>query len=319
MRRHAIPAVGLLGLLLTGCIQCEQVITLNPDGSGKSAVTLVTPLNPLEQAFSGGGPQGGKKLTLADKKRRFVDKLLSGTIGVEAWKDVSAEFTPEGLLKFQGTAYFKDMQQFKMESIGGLPVKLERQRDGSLRLVLNPENLQRDVNKPRDKEEPADLKKLSDKELDEYILTKRVEFQGAKALAIAMLTDLKIKNVFHLPGDVTDVRGYKVEGQRALSLTIDGNKILKGLNELMRRDNAFFRKELRAGNILVDFSGDSAKLLKAFGLDWYDASAVVKRPAGPQFDYAKEVAAARAAYPALRQRLGLEEEKKAPDFPEFKK
>src|SRR4029077_13219990 len=133
MNTRAVLSAGLVCLLLTGCVQCEQIFTLNPDGSGKVAITLVMPLNPFEQALGGGGAPGGKKLSLAEKKRAFVDKFLSTAQGVEAWKDVSAEYTPEGLLKFQGTAYFKDMQQLKVDPASGSPAKLERRPDGSLR------------------------------------------------------------------------------------------------------------------------------------------------------------------------------------------
>src|SRR5262249_3695199 len=110
---------------------------------------------------------------------------------------------------------------------------------------------------------------------------------------------------------------YRTEGKRTVALTLEGNKILKAMNDLMMRDDDSFRKELLAGG-LMDFRGDTAKTLKALGLDFFDAAATVARPGGPQFDYAKESAAAREAYPALRQRLGLGEEKKGEDFPEVK-
>jgi hypothetical protein len=318
MKTRAVPALGLLSMFLAGCVQSEQVFTLNPDGSGKVAVTLVTPLNPFEQALGGGGPPGGKKLSLADKKRMFVDKLLSSAKGVDAWKDVSAEFTREGLLKFQGTAYFKDLEKFKFESGGGSPVKLVREGGGALRLVFMPEALKSDLNPGGNRDEEPDLRKLKGKELDEYILSKRVEYQATKGLFTALLTDLKYTFVYRLPGDVSGVKVYRTEGKRSVALTLEGNKILKAMNDLMTRDDDSFRKELLAG-ALIDFRGDTAKSLKALGLNWHEAAAVVPRPGGPQFDYAKESAAAREAYPALRQRLGLGEEKKGPDLPQFDK
>jgi hypothetical protein len=307
MKTRTVLAVGALCLLLTGCIQSEQVFTLNPDGSGKVAMTLVMPLNPFEGVMEG-GPPGAKKQTLAEKKRLFVDKLLRGAKGVDAWKDVSAEFTREGLLKFQGTAYFKDLSQLKVE-MGGSPVNVERGENGALRLVVPAENLQfGPLQKRPNRADEPDPRKLKGKELDEYILSKRVEYQGVKGLFTAMLTDLKITAVYRLPGDATGVKGFKAKGKRELSLTIDGNKILKAMNDLMKKDDAFFRKELRAGG-KVDFSGGSPQMLKLMGLDFFEATASVPRSAGPQFDYAKESAAAREAYPALRQRLGLGEEK----------
>ncbi len=311
MKNRAATSIGLLCLLLGGCVECEQTYTLNPDGSGKVAVTLVTPFNPFEQALGGGKD---KRPSLAEKKRLFLDKLLRTAQGVAAWADVSADYTPEGRLKFQGTAYLKDLKQLKSETALSSPARLVPQADGSLRLVFNPENLK--PNLPNgDKEEAPDARKLTDKELDEYILGKRVEYQSGKGLLTAMLTDLKFTYIFRLPGDVSEVKAYRAEGKRAVSLVMDGNKILKATNDLMARDNAFFRKHLRAGGHIEAGLGGSAEGLKALGLDWHEAAATVARPAGPQFNYGKEVAAARKAYPALRKRLGLGEEKKVPDFP----
>src|SRR5262249_39210665 len=117
-----------------------------------------------------------------------------------------------------------------------------------------------------------------------------------------------------LPGEVSGVKVYQPEGKRAVSFVMDGNKMLKAINGLMMRDNAFLRKKLRAEGD-TDLFGGSEESLKLLGLNWHEASPVVARPAGPQLADAKEVAAAREAYPALRKRLGLGEEKKIPDFP----
>ncbi len=317
MKNRATALIGLACLLAAGCVQGEQTYTLNPDGSGKVAIVLVTPFSPTDLFFGAPGRPGGKPPSLAEQKRAFLEKVLNTSRAVDAWKDVSAEYTPEGLLKFQGTAYFKDLKNFKTDPGGQSPARLERQPDGSLRLVFAPESLRTDLNRPGPKADQPDPRKLNDQELDEYILTKRVQYQTAKPLFRGLLTDLKLTFTFRLPGEVSGVKGYRPEGKRAVSFALDGNKLLKLWDDLMKRDNAFFRKNLRAGGDADLFRG-SEQSLKLLGLNWHEAVAVVARPDGPQFDYAKEVAAARAAYPAMRKRLGLGEEKKAPNFPQFK-
>jgi hypothetical protein len=317
MKQRALPAVGLLCLFATGCIQTEQVFTLNPDGSGKVAITLVTPLNPMEGIMGGLAGPGKKRPSIAEKKRVFLEQTLAKTRGVDAWKDVSAEFTPDGRIKFQGTAYFKNLQQLNVEgALGNTPVRLVKELNGSLRLAFASDKLG-NANLPvggagTDQRDP---RKLADKELDEFILDKRIEYQTVKGILTAVLTDMKVKCVFRLPGDVGNVKGFKTEGKQTVILTMEGNTILKAANDFMAKDNAFFRKQLREGG-RMDVFGDP-RGLDALGLDFENATASVAKPGAAQFDYAKEAAAARAAYPALRKRLGLGEEPKIPDFKNF--
>jgi hypothetical protein len=317
MQNRALGGMGLVCLFLAGCIQMEQTFTLNPDGSGKVTIVMVSPLNPLEQMFAMPAGPDTNLPTIERKKRAFVQRLLDSSKGVDAWKDVSAEYTPEGLLKFQGTAYFKDLEHFKVEGSSASPAKLVREADGSLRLVFATEALRNNLNQKKP-EDPRDPRKLNNKELDEYILGKRIEYQSMKPLLSAMLTDLKFKYIFRLPGEVSGVKVYRPEGKRAVSFELDGNKFLKAINKVAARDNAFFRKLLRTSG-QMEVLGQSPEGLKLLGLDWHEARATVAKVSGPQFDYAKEADAARAAYPALRKRLGLGEEKKIPDFPEFKR
>jgi hypothetical protein len=102
MRRLPITALGLLCMAFTGCVEGEQTFTLNPDGSGKVSIKVVMPPFDLRSAIK----QPAKE-SLEDMRRGMLQPLLQ-TLGVEAWKDVSADFTPDGHLKFTGTAYFKN-------------------------------------------------------------------------------------------------------------------------------------------------------------------------------------------------------------------
>jgi hypothetical protein len=314
MKNRAIVWVGVLCLLLTGCVQSEQVYTLNPDGSGKVDITLVTPVSPF--GVMAHGPTGAKKSSLEEKKRDFLSGMLGESQGADAWKDVSAEFTPDGRLKFGGTAYFKDFSKFKEKTFAAGVFKLVRGADGSLRLTIAAQT-QPLLGGAKDKEGSPDPKKATDKELDEYILQQRVEYQNVKGMQTAMLTDARLKYVFRLPGDVSEVNVYRGEGKRAVSIEFEGDRILKAMNTLFARDNAFFRKQLRAGGSM-SLKGIEKEFFKGLGLDWHEANVTVAKPAGPQFDYAKEMGAAREAYPALRKRLGLGEETKIPELKDLK-
>ena len=50
-------------------------------------------------------------------------------------------------------------------------------------------------------DESVDLSKMNDKEIDEYMLKQRVEYQKVRPLLELVFNDLKIKTVLHLPGE----------------------------------------------------------------------------------------------------------------------
>ena len=125
---------------------------------------------------------GGKKLTLQDKRRVHIDNVLAKSKGVDVWKDVSAEFLPDGRLKFEGTAYFKNLDDFKGGEMNpGSPVRLVRDAGGQLTMVMVSDPFRFNENK-KDKDPPVDPTRLTPAELDEYILQKRSEYQSMRWL-----------------------------------------------------------------------------------------------------------------------------------------
>src|SRR4051812_48773441 len=102
-RRLASAAVGVAFLLLmSGCVEVTQTFTLNPNGSGKVKYDLVMP------AELGTFDLGDKKKekTPQELLQAALEKSLTKSKGVTAWKDVSIKWTDDGRLHFVGTAYF---------------------------------------------------------------------------------------------------------------------------------------------------------------------------------------------------------------------
>lgn len=296
MRRFTLVAAWLVTLSTLGCVEGEQAFTLNPNGSGKVKIDVV--MAPFDRRPAG---KIRDNESLDDLLRGLLQPLLE-TDGVEAWKDVSADFTPVGRFKFAGTAYFKDYITLqwageKKTLAFGTLFRLERKRDGSLALTgteagagvgVTPGWFGRSV-----------PEQTTDAQLDDLIMKQRVAYQQAKPFNRAMLTDLKLKIVYHLPGGTSEVREFKPEGRTTISFTLDGNQILAGREKLMTLDNAELRKYYRG-------KPDDARLAKYLGDAFiYDASATVAKPTAPQFDYDEEVKEARAAYPELRKKLKL--------------
>jgi hypothetical protein len=113
MRRTALPFVASLCLAAAGCIDLEQEITLNPDGSGKVAVRWVAA--PMELGTAK-GPEARAKDLLKDEVTKCE--------GVDTWKDVSCTARNDGKFEFRGTAYFKDFAQLKLHRLLDGPAKI---------------------------------------------------------------------------------------------------------------------------------------------------------------------------------------------------
>jgi hypothetical protein len=295
---RALPLAALL-LVACGCIEATQVITLNPDGTARVEYDALTTASAVSEGMFGEGPKpGGKKLSLDERKRLAVVGMLTNPKGgqVAAWKNVKADWAPDGRLHVKATAYFDRPEDLLT---WGYSVSYALKREGGgLKFVLS----KKDEGPEGKKEAPPDVAKMTDRELDDYLLQTRVEYQEGKAAMALMFADLKVKTVVRLPGPAGEVTGFKAAGRGTVAREIDGSALVTGMKKVFDQDNATLKATLRK-------SGGLEQMMMKL---WPDASVTVPAPGAAQFDYAKEVAAARAAYPALRREHRIDAKHKLP-------
>jgi hypothetical protein len=311
--------LGLL-TLLPGCVEVTQIITLNPDGKGKMKIEVVTAAYDFDFAPMPGAPGGKKKKPLNELKREAITKFLAETPGVTAFKDVTVKWTHDGKLHMVGTAYFERLEDldkkadnapkdgFNMQSPNfrsSFKVALDKDK-GTMRITAKNDSVKEGVNPLEAAGESVDFAKMTDKEIDEHLLAQRVEWQKVRPLMEMMFNDLKVKAVLHLPGDIVEVKGFHKEGKRTVSQTLEGKAIMAVLKKIMMIDRDEVKK-LAAGKNEKD-------LLALIGpmAQWADCAVTVNNLGAPQFDFDKEVREARAAYPALRKALGLDDSVRLP-------
>lgn len=310
MPRVRSATLGLLCVLAAGCVEGEVTYTLNPDGSAKMRFDVTTVVPPTLGAPAGpGGEKNARDESLEDVLRNAIRGTLESP-RVSAWKDVSAEFLPNGKLKFSGTAYLRRLSDFDQKSSFPLlspPVAAERTPGGGLKLTRKADSDGNgDIGPGKRKPKPPDeIKKMTDEQLDREILRDLIEVQSAKSILVALLADAKLKTTFVLPGDPTEVTAFSRDGRKVF-FTLDGNKILADLNKLLAEDRPTLRKLYRGG------TGPDAFKVRLFGDLGVDGSVTVAKPGAALFDFDKEVKEARAAYPELRKKFGFGDDLRLP-------
>jgi hypothetical protein len=306
-KRIGKVSVGAVFLaLMSGCVEMTQTITLNPNGSGKVVYDVKMP------ADMGIGADPKKQAKTPDETLlQEVQKKLTTSKGVTAWKDVSAKWTEDGKLHFVGTAYFDKLEDvggndggggMSGPSFGAFQVKLE---NGELLRITTRKDPNANANPNTNNPAMPDLANGTAKQWDDFVLMNRINYQKIRPLLVMMFTDLKVTTVFRVPGEVKDSAGFKKEGA-GLVHTMDGNVMIAAMKKIFTQDAAGWKKMMA--------SGDPRAIMERMGLsqEMAEPSMTVHRLGKAQFDYAREVEAARAEYPRLRQQFKLDAEKKLP-------
>lgn len=277
-----IPAVATLAL--TGCLETDEKILLNPDGSGKALVKIRV----------AGGPDLGisfgeetEEPEPEEMARNTAVGLLGGATGVEAWSDVKYRIDDEGMTEFTGVAYFPDITKFSVGSMsnGGMSsdmsdTKWEMENaDGVITLSFLP------MIGDGDETEPAD----PPEDIEAEIKKQRMEFRQAKPMMAGIMEAIKTKVSIKVAGEIQETEIFEKKGTSTATASFTGRQILDGMEEVLMDDEVM--KRLAAEGGFNQDSGDMPPevMEAAFG---GDAFTIVFKAGDPLFDYDAGVAAA---------------------------
>jgi hypothetical protein len=293
------PFVAALLVLLAGCIEKTERITLNPDGSGKSEFDMILAGDPGRTSIN------GQEQPVASPQSQLKDvvKAMLQSDDFDAWKDLKYEVTKDGRMHISGVAYFKDFNKRATFMGGGMSTESAERWEpipnspGGMRLSFDIGNEQK--GQPKGKSEIP----KSDAEIAEKITQAKMGWQQAKPMATAMLGSMKLDITYILPGKVTDAGAFQSVpgGVRAV---VDGTKMLAAMDKI-NTDDAALRAAILAGrNPLQDPPADDQK-----GIVYLDKPgkpvATVEGATKPLFDYNAEVTAAKAALLETMKTLGM--------------
>lgn len=285
--------LAIVVLTFPGCFETKREVTLNPDGSGKVVYQIKQPLNPAMQFSMGDDKEKSSSETLAKKE---VESILKNSGGVETWKDVSYHIDGDSKLVFKGTAYFKSFNDLDVggDLKSGKNVTLEKDADGML------------LTWQKDEAEASNgAENIPEEEMDKKVEAFQLEIKQFIGMMELMLKGFKDELTFHLPGKIARFNNVEKIADNSVSVNIDGDQMLAVLKELSE-DTEAMRKAVEEGrNLKEDGVSNDYFNKKIFGNEGY-SEVQVSGDMEALFDYEKEVAAAKEAFPEMTAKLGLE-------------
>ena len=288
--RVLLANIVLLGgvFIVAGCIEEKSEYTINPDGSGKVVHEYI--LQPVSFNLTGQATEPESQLM------ENVRQTLKDSVGVDLWSDISYELTPEGNTKFKGTAYFKDVKKVNIKSGSvstDLNLDFETQPYGTIILELKSEEEKESI------ETPA----LTDEQVAQMVTMAKTQYNQSRPMMESFLSGLKTEMIFNLPGAIQAVSNFEKIDDNTVRLAVEGVKMLAAMDEMML-DDKLLAKEIREGKNPLDDGLDETMSEKLFGQK--GPVRTVVSDAKPLFDYASEVAAAKAGYADILRELGLD-------------
>src|SRR5262249_54018886 len=151
-------------------------------------------------------------------------------------------------------------------------------KEGTMRITGKNQGIQEGIKPLDNPDTPVDLAKMSDKELEEYLLRQRVDYQKVRRLLELIFNDLKVKTVLHLPGDIVEAKAVQKDGRRTVTESFDGNAFLLAMKKFVMMDAAELKKLAKTKN-----EKDLLALMSPFGT-LGEPDVTVNNLGDPQFD-----------------------------------
>ena len=286
-----LPCVAVLMWLfaVAGCIEEKSEYTINPDGSGKVVHEYV--LGQINLPMMGAQPSDPQS-----QLKENVRQTLEDSVGVDTWKDVSYELTPDGKTQFKGTAYFKDIRKVNIKSGSAstdLNIAFESQPYGTIIFEL----------KGEEKKETVAMPAVPEEQIGQMVAMAKAQYTQTGPMIAEAVGGLKAEMIFNLPGSVQEVSNFEKVDSNTVRLALEGAKILAMMDEIMADDKLLAEQIRQRRNPLED-GPDEAMNEKLFGRNGPIRTVVLGT--GVLFDYEAEVATAKAGYAEVLKNLGLE-------------
>ncbi|MES0490467.1 MAG: hypothetical protein ABUK01_10770 [Leptospirales bacterium] len=279
MKKYIIAIALLTGMMAGACnLRSNENYVLNPDGGGKIS---------LKTTFLYVKIRSGE--TLDDAAKRVVKSILTSSTGVDTWKNVKYSTGKDNSVNFEGTAYFTDFNTVVINNIT-LYFKFKREETkNGYRLVFRTEEKKSTEGDPEKVDEVVN-KKLTDWGKQKGMFQKPIEIS-------------RIERTYNIKAKSVKVSNMKLSGKKgkySVNIVFDGPKIFEAMDISSSNESAVRKNYLDGTNKYTN----EVFMETLFG----NTKPVTADVSGAEiaFNYAKEVAAAKKAYPAMYAKLNLE-------------
>lgn len=339
-----VAALGtaFLSLSTTGCFKNENKSTVNADGSGKFTTVMELNLAPIMGMMGGGA---GAPNPLGDNRSMLVNMIRAMNPSVDAWTDAKVETTKAGATKITLSGLTKDFTasgDLKKALSSASPDLAEKAsampdmkmvnstKDASGNWVISMAGvdeimsmfgaLQAEAAK-EDSFTPGQMK-VTEEEIATKIAEFRPTYDQFKPMAAMMLKDMSITSEMEVGGEILESAVFKKTAPNKVSWTFSGEQLIdmvdgivndKALPKKVAKLAAAFNegpKSEKVGPALREF-------ISPLIADIYGGAAspkLVIKPGAASFDYAAEVAKAKANQSPELKKL-LEEAAKPATLP----
>ncbi len=304
-----------------GCLQENERITLNPDGSGEFSYELTYDPLALDRAAEATGRKPEELRRALPDLESMLFAMINGARGVDVWSEARIEADSTGRQRILLGGYFKDISEFEIgdpaTAMGAGADKAQKNPSPFNRLTFEPgpsgtRVLSYSMGESESTEVRSDTSAehdLTDEERTKLDEARAVFLVGTNMMA-TLLRDARIRSEIEVPGTVVDAGFFEPVGDSAVRLSFSIPKLALALSELVQDDRV-------ARRLLGDQIGTSTTMMSAFAAAMADSELgarftrklfgrpggpkITFRPGGPRFDYA-----ARRNYAADHPPPGLE-------------
>tara|TARA_B110000037_G_scaffold66532_1_gene80960 strand:- start:9124 stop:9963 length:840 start_codon:yes stop_codon:yes gene_type:complete len=219
--------------------------------------------------------------------KKAVSKFMKETKGVEVWRDVTYSWADDGRVNFKGTGYFADIKELELHNVGIMAFDWSAD-GGKGTLTMDFKESEGVDNEKVISKDPEERKK--------EIKVERQKFKQSKPMMTGIMTGLKHKAVFNLPGKSGATVNFTEDGGK-IGIEVTGEKLLAAMDKLVNDDEWLMTNSFNAQEGPSDVEEMSQVLFGQKGAVKAGRTGLGK----PLFDYAAEVAAARKDFEKLQE------------------
>lgn len=296
-----------LAAFCTGCLQEDERVTLNPDGSGKFSYEVTYDPQALERMAQGVGRDPEALRAALPDLEAVLFAVINGAQGVDVWSDAGINTDSTGRPRIHVAGYFKDVAEFEL----GNPMDaMQTAKDApDSPLDLGHMHMEPGTGDTRVlsfslwESDSTDSIPTRGGPLPELTAEERARLDRARTVFVVnmgmmanLFRDAGSNFEIRLPGTVVDTGFFELVGDDVARMDFDVPKIALAMSEMVQDDRiarVMLAKEAGlpdSGSSLASAMADSTSLdrfLRAvFGRPGLPR--IVFRPGKPVFDYAAE-------------------------------